>query len=665
MKRSFFFFLIFVTLSAKAQLNADGVISIGRNALYYEDYALSIQYFNQVIEAKPYLYEPYYFRGVAKYYLGDYLGASNDCSLAIERNPFVDNIYKLRAISLVMNADYEKAANDYRLLTKMCRHDQDVWYNLVLCETQQKHLEAADTLLDTMIVKWPQSARCYMLKAQIALEQKDSILADTLIRQSLNINPFNVDALSAMAMLQMQRKEYVQAETTYDRAILQAPRKAVFYINRALSRYHQKNLRGAMDDYNIALDIDPENYLAHYNRGLLRMQVGEDNLSIEDFNFVLKKEPHDRLALVNRATLNEKTGNYKGAAEDYSTVLEDYPNFIIGYENRARCRRKAGDIKGAIADERKVTIARLEDTYGNKKRKNTEKDTRKQKEQNIDDYQKMVVENDEENIAKFYESDYRGKIQNREVTVELQPIYILSFNQKNNGVAAQKNYADFLVKLNEEKLFERTLFLSTREGASNANDIQRMDAAREHLQSRLNSDSRNSHLLFAHGFYSAERRDYAEALADLNQAVSSDSTYMPSYFLRATVKLKLIEMRQFRQNGTDTEEKNKVSNQMSMDFLSILEDLNYAIQLEPAVSFLYYNRGCIKARMGHSEEAVKDFNKAIDINPALAEAYYNRALLTVEKGDRQQAFSDLGKAGELGLYSAYSLIKHFRKNEHN
>lgn len=47
----------------------------GRSALYYEDYVLSIQYFNQVLNAKPYLYEPWYLRGVAKFYLDDYVGA--------------------------------------------------------------------------------------------------------------------------------------------------------------------------------------------------------------------------------------------------------------------------------------------------------------------------------------------------------------------------------------------------------------------------------------------------------------------------------------------------------------------------------------------------------------------------------------------------------------
>ena len=83
---------------------------MGRNALYYEDYVLSIQYFNQVIEAKPYLYAPYYFRAIAKYSLGDYIGAVNDCSASIERNPFIDDSYRLRAISRIMIGEFSPAS---------------------------------------------------------------------------------------------------------------------------------------------------------------------------------------------------------------------------------------------------------------------------------------------------------------------------------------------------------------------------------------------------------------------------------------------------------------------------------------------------------------------------------------------------------------------------
>jgi hypothetical protein len=46
-----------------AQINTDRMMNIARNALAYDDYVLSISYFNLVINYKPYLYEPYFHRG--------------------------------------------------------------------------------------------------------------------------------------------------------------------------------------------------------------------------------------------------------------------------------------------------------------------------------------------------------------------------------------------------------------------------------------------------------------------------------------------------------------------------------------------------------------------------------------------------------------------------
>ena len=77
-KRILTVLLLFPTLVC-AQINTDRVMTIARNALYFEDYVLSIQYFNQVINAKPYLYEPYFFRALAKLNLEDFQGAEADC----------------------------------------------------------------------------------------------------------------------------------------------------------------------------------------------------------------------------------------------------------------------------------------------------------------------------------------------------------------------------------------------------------------------------------------------------------------------------------------------------------------------------------------------------------------------------------------------------------
>ena len=54
--------LLAVLSPLRAQYNTDRLMLSGEVALHYEDYVLSIQYFNQVIVLKPYLYRPWQFR---------------------------------------------------------------------------------------------------------------------------------------------------------------------------------------------------------------------------------------------------------------------------------------------------------------------------------------------------------------------------------------------------------------------------------------------------------------------------------------------------------------------------------------------------------------------------------------------------------------------------
>ena len=92
----FFTLLLAYVGPIKAQFNTNRLMISGRSALYYEDYVLSIQYFNQVLTAKPYLYEPWFYRGLAKFYLHDFSGAEADVTKAVELNPYIYNMYELR-----------------------------------------------------------------------------------------------------------------------------------------------------------------------------------------------------------------------------------------------------------------------------------------------------------------------------------------------------------------------------------------------------------------------------------------------------------------------------------------------------------------------------------------------------------------------------------------
>ena len=57
--------------------------------------------------------------------------------------------------------------------------------------------------------------------------------------------------------------------------------------------------------------------------------------------------------------------------------------------------------------------------------------------------------------------------------------------------------------------------------------------------------------------------------------------------------------------------------------------------------------------------AIADYDKAIELNKEFAEAYFNRGLTHIFLGNNKNGIADLSKAGELGIVSAYNILKRF------
>ena len=167
MKKVLVFILFALSLNATAQFNTDRLMITGRSALFYEDYVLSIQYFNQVLNAKPYLYDAWFFRGVAKFYLDDYVGAENDVTEALKLNPYISDIYELRGLCRIHQNNFDGAISDYDKSLNLNPWNQNVWYNRTLCRIEDKDYDRAQADLDTMVTRWKTNAKAYSLKAEV------------------------------------------------------------------------------------------------------------------------------------------------------------------------------------------------------------------------------------------------------------------------------------------------------------------------------------------------------------------------------------------------------------------------------------------------------------------------------------------------------------------
>ena len=636
--RILFFILCSLFFSAqpvRAQFNIDRVLMIGRSALYYEDYVLSIQYFNQAIQAKSYLYEPWYFRAVAKYYLDDFAGAENDCSEAITRNPFVVGIYELRGLCLIQQKKFQEAIEDYNRALRYDPEGKNLWHNRTLCRLQMKDYDGALAEIDTMLTKWSQNARIYAMQCEAYLQKKDTTLAIQSIDKSLELDAYDGNVWAQRAVISLARNEWKESEEYLDKAVHLLPKNAGLYINRALARFNQNNLRGAMADYDAALDFDPNNFLGHYNRGLLRAQVGDDNRAISDFDFVLKLEPNNLMALYNRALLLEQTGNPRAAINDYSKVIDEFPNFWAGLHQRAQCYRKLGMTRQAEQDEFRILKAQIDKRYGKQPRLSKQQ-MRRRSDDDIEKYNQLAVA-DEQEMEHEYQNDYRGRVQNRRVGMDYMPMYVLSTEPQ---LSAVKHYIAFdrhVDSLNHTLPADRQLYIVSGQATLS-------EAATQRYFTRIGKLTN----LLERAIAFSVIQNYADAIEDLSSYLQTDSTSAVAYWQRAVCQSKLNDFNAAQ--GTD----------VRMKTANVLSDLTQALKFDNS-AYLYYNRGNVYVQRNDHVHAIEDYTRAIELDQNLAEAWYNRGLARLALKQQDEAISDLSKAGELGLYTAYSIIKRQRK----
>ena len=636
-------------LVALAQFNTDRLVMIGRSALYYEDYVLSIQYFNQAISQKPWLFEPWFFRGVAKYYLDDFRGAENDCTEAIGRNPYVVSAYELRGLCRINQKKYTEAVSDYDRALRYDPENQGLWHNRVLCLIQDKNYDLALAQIDTMTTRWSKYARAYSMQAEVYLLQKDTTKAVKSLDKSLELDPYDGGIWAERAVISLARQKWKEGEEFLTKSIHLLPKHSGNYINRALARYNQNNLRGAMADYDTALDLEPNNFLGHYNRGLLRAQVGDDNRGIEDFDFVLKLEPDNLMALFNRALLLEQTGNLRAAIRDYSKVIEEYPNFWFGLQHRASCYRRLGNTKQAELDEFRILKAQMDKRYGKQPRL-SKKQMRKRSDEDLEKYNQLVVA-DEQEVEHEYKSDYRGRVQNRKADLTWQPMYGLTFIQPQSDVKNDMAYEASVDQFNQRS-HSRTIFISSEQKNLSEERMKQTFAYIDSLSTRIDESKSTADvvpLLLLRAVAYGTIQNFDNAIDDLSICLQIDSTSSIAYWQRAVCQAKINEFNASEGTNIDLKSAN------------VLGDLSAAIQLAPQNPYLLYNRGNLYAQRQDYQRAIDDYSRAIQLEERLAEAWYNRGLAKIYAKKVSEGIEDLSKAGELGLYQAYSVIKKYRE----
>ena len=453
-------------------------------------------------------------------------------------------------------------------------------------------------------------------------------------------------------------------------------------------RYNLKDLRGAMADYDRVIEMNGNNLIARFNRGLLRAQVADNNRAIKDFTKVIELEPTNTIAYLNRSMLNAEINDNIAALRDMNVVLDEHPDFFQGYYSRAQLKREMNDLKGA---EKDYILARAKEAQAKQRLANEElalldcsedtkkSGTREETDKDIDKFQLLVVADKKEEEKSKYKSETRGKVQNINTEILLEPKFVITFYEKPYEVQRPVYYSALIDKVNSSLGLAWKIRATNSEASLNELQVQTHFRSIENYSKQIEEKTDNTAFYFGRGIDFMLIQDYAIAIEDFDRVIAKDPQFTLAYFARALARSKQLE------STTDVEEvKTRLADaptrmklplgkkdlplgsgtpivpevsKATLEYGVILKDYERVINLNPDFIFAYYNRAEILSIQKDYRGAISDYSEAIKLSPQFAEAYFNRGLAKLAIGETVSGLDDLRKSGELGIVESYSIIK--------
>lgn len=653
-----YIFLLFASLGMlKAQLNTDRLMSVGRSALYFQDYVLSIQYFNKVIQVKPHLAEPYFLRAIAKIYLEDFDGAKRDLDSVIRRNPFMPMAYYSRGYVACRMDDWNVAEKNMLMALEYSPDNVTYRINLVNIYEATERLDSAMSVLDVMIRQSPKWCELRLEKMRLLVETGDTLGAKDMANALVKDEPYNEMAYSARAIIHLILENEDSAFIDCNKAVTLGTNNPNVYINRGIINYKRNKFKESMSDYGKAIELDANNVNALFNRALLRYELGDHNNALEDLNKLITLEPELDEAIYQRGIVNAFLGNSREAVSDFTTIIERHPSFVPVYYARAEQYEKLRKAKEAYLDREMAYQLMEEHKNGKKPKKKDQLQTKAkvaQEESIVESVASLFVTSKEESET---ETGVRGLVQNQKIDLTNEGNFVVSYYRSEVENLISKEYnplelQDFVKKYLQGK----ELYMVTKETPLTSNISNYLFSEIEGLSRIIISQPYNGILYLSRGLNYAALQDFGNAMDDLTKAIHYGVDEGIVYFMKSCVRYK-----QYEALTEQTLTENKLSEKaLAKEWELVMRDLDYAIEMMPKAGFAWYNKGNMLTMKREYQRAINCYNKAIELEPGLGEAYFNRGLTYMLSGDITKAKVDMSKAGETGIYRAYRIIKELK-----
>lgn len=649
------FIFAFCCTSAQAQVNTDQMLRVGQNALYFEDYVLSIQYFNQVLQDKPYLPAPYLYRAIAKLNLDDFAGAEADAAMAVKIHPYMPDAWEVRGVAAQNMGQDSAAVAYYGEALKLLPRNKNIMFNMAMALTNLKEHERADSVFGQIIEAYPGYDNAYIGRAKLQLEMADTTAASANIDKALQLNPNTYNGYVLRASIAIDtHQDFASALADMDQAIKLQPRATGLYINRAYLRHELDDYFGAMADYDYALQLEPLNQAALFNRSLLAMEVSDYQRAIDDLTKILQINPNDTHSRYNRAVAYGSLKQYAPAIADITMVIEQEPELSSAYFMRSDLYRRDGALAKSEADYRKgmaVAKTKPSESVGVPTEESfTPEDVANR-------FNALVtIDNSTDIDGEYNNQAIRGRVQDRSADIEIAPIVELSYYSAPTELSDNTYYIKEVDDINAARMLRYIIMAAINPPSmSETSMVNRHFESIEYYNSYLSTHQPRAIDYIGRAMDFLTVRNYDSAIADIDRALELTPDQPVAYLIRAQANY-----RNRPQEGQAAALGTGALDPRQVQLKSALADLDRVVELSPRMAVAWYNKGNVLFDLGDYTSAIAAYGRAIELEPGMGQAYYNRGYVYLKLGNQAAGVADLSKAGELGIIPAYNVLKRIR-----
>ena len=640
--------LLLAASFASAQYDKDVFMWRGRQALSDGRYALAIENFNILSRLDSTDYWSFFFRGIAKYNLGDLRGAQTDFNTSVRLNPVFTNGFHYRAITESRFGDYEAAFRDFDRALELRPGQIGIYFSRGVANFLAQKFEDAVSDFDYYIKKEPRDPSAFLNRGACYLFLADTTRALEDYNHAIRLDRTEPEGFVRRARVYAAQKRYDEAVEDLDRALELDKENTFAYFNRALIYYEQRRYNEAMADLDTVLEHEPGNALTLYNRSLIYAQVGAFEQALEDMDRVININPGNVLAHYNRAAIFVEMARWQDALEDYNKAIELYPDFAKAYLNRSYVENMLGRTRESKADYQ--TAQQKVRDYRARSGEASFADTTRR-------YNALLALD-----ADFAKKDFDNELlQHRDIDIRLRPLYRFSLaeERENRSVALSRQYENALI----DRFIDAAPTPITLGNTESRGTDQYLFTA-------------NAEEYFVKGLQELQRKQFNSALSWFDRAVGAAeddvsrdryARYYKAFYLmnRGVLKAEMIDFIaslegsvQTLSMDTEGSTRARVSDRVARtyDYSDAIADIKEALAILPDIPYLYFDLGNLECLSSRFVEALENYDMAIKLYPNMGDAYYNRGLVLIYLKDKEKGCIDLSRAGELGVADSYSVI---------